>query len=187
MIEAKTPVAPNPPVIVAPGLVAFFRLAARREALLSEVNEWKGTPFRRDSAGDARKGVGADCVSFVEKSLVSVGAIQPITWPKYVCFGGGDAMLVLLLYTLRAIPGFKEIWKSEPGGPYPELLVGDIFVRSIVNPRTAIIDYHHLALFIGNNTLVHMRQRKGLSRANIYDARALKKLQAIFRVYEPEA
>lgn len=184
----STPVEPTPstpPTPTPPQLTPFFRLAPRREALIAEVNQWKGTPFRREAAGDARKGVGADCVSFVEQALVNVGAIRPINWPRYVCFGGGDAMLLLLLTTMRSLPGFVEIWKAQPGGPYPPLMAGDIFVRSIEHPKTKLVDYHHLALFMGDNTLIHMRQRKGLSKANIFDARALKKLQSIFRVHEP--
>lgn len=94
-------------------------------------------------------------------------------------------MLLLLLDTLKRLPGFVEVWKAQPGGPYPKLFPGDIFVRSIEHPKTKLVDYHHLALFVGDNTLVHMRQRKGLSKANIYDTRALKKLQSIFRIHEP--
>lgn len=179
MIEAKQNV-PDPDPEPGP-LVPFFRVPERRALLALEISEWNTTRFWRGAAGRARKGVGADCVSFVEKVMVNVGAMKPIVWPHYVTWGGGDAMMELMINALNSVPEFQCVWK--PGLSMPALLPGDIIVRNYPL-KSGSSDYHHLAIFLGDNTLVHMRTR-GLNEANIKDRYAIRQLQAIYRIYEP--
>lgn len=163
-------------------MTPFFLSNDRQQALFTEIDEWRGTRFWRAAGGRAKKGVGADCVSFVEKVLVNVGAIKPIDWPTYVVHDGGNAMLRLLNEKLDSIPEFTKVWKPEDVTDPAEItIVGDIWLRSVEIPEGET-DYHHLSIFVGGNTVVHMRER-GLSRANTRDRFAVKKLQAIYRVY----
>lgn len=184
MIEAKRQEPepdPEPPPKPPGPVVPFFRTPIREAHLRREISEWKTTRFWRGAAGRARKGVGADCVSFVEKTMVNMGAMKPIVWPRYITWGAGDVMMELLLKTLDAIPEFRRAW--SPGQEMPPLMVGDVIVRN-VPLKDGSNDYHHLAIFLGDNTLVHMR-RRGLNYANIKDRHAIKLLQAIYRIYEP--
>lgn len=160
----------------------YFLDPDRQAKLLAELDGWTGTRFWRGAGPKAKKGVGADCVSFVEKVLVNVGAIQPIKWPSYVVYGGGDEMAALMSKTMDAIPELVKVW--EPGtvvDPAAITIVGDLWFRSVdVRDET---DYHHLAIYLGDNTLIQMRER-GIARANIQDRYAIRRLQAIYRVYE---
>lgn len=163
-------------------MIPYFGSAERQLELLLEIESWEGTRFWRGAGEQAKKGVGADCVSFAEKVLINVGAIQPIKWPKYVIYGGGDDMADLMTKTLDSIPELVKVW--EPGtvvDPIAITVVGDVWFRS-VDVRDQV-DYHHLAIFTGDNTLVQMRER-GLARANVHDRYAIKRLQAIYRAYE---
>lgn len=152
----------------------FF--ATRQQALLAEIAGWEGTRFWPGCGAKAKKGVGADCVSFVERVLVNTGAIQPVDWPRYVAVGGGERSLVLIVRTIDQIPNVRKIWK--PGAEWPELLPGDFLLRSYGD------DHYHLALYGGDQTLWNMRVRRGVCRANLHDKFALKKVRAIYRVYE---
>jgi hypothetical protein len=167
-----------PPVYDRP----FFNSIERQRELIREARSWNATPYRPQSGGLAKKNVQADCVSYVEGVLVNVGAIRRVKWPQYVAHGGGYAMLLLLMESIKAVPGMIQIWSGDVGGPYPPLMVGDIFVRS-VKLRRHQFDFHHLAIFIGDNTLLNMRESRGLQEANIFDRRSLRQLQGIFRVY----
>ena len=181
----------------------FFNSPERIAALIQEIGEWHGTKFWAGAGRKAKKGVGADCVSFVEKVLVNIGAIKPIEWPPYVIMGAGTSMLDLMLSTLETLPEFRRIWTPpQPGAEStdPDLNVaislahlelttgdglkpGDVIARTI-ELRGGDFDYHHLAIFIGDNTLMHMRQERGLSEANIYDRHAVKQLRAVYRIYD---
>lgn len=151
----------------------FFQPLYRQVILSDVIQLWHGTRFVR-GCGRARKGVSADCVSFVEAVLVECEAIRPIEWPNYVNHGGGAQMFDLLIQTIEQIPNMRRV---EFHVELPELLPGDLFVRSFKG------DYHHLAIFGGDKTLWHMRPN-GLSTANIFDRMAVKDLRAIYRVYE---
>ena len=160
---------------------AFFDSPERVAALRAELESWKGTRFWREAGANAKKGVGADCVSFVEKVLENLGAIQPINWPKYVVFGGGDAMASLMTQTLDSIPELVKVWPDAVADPIVITIPGDIWFRTVeIKDET---DFHHLAIYVGDNTLVQMRER-GVATANVHDRFAIKKLQAIYRAYE---
>lgn len=151
----------------------------REQLLLAELREWKGTRFWARAGARAEKGIGADCVSFVERVLVNTGAIQPIRWPEYVISGGGERMRELVFQVMNVIPEMQTVWKSE--GEFElrsRVMPGDILFRSIRN------DHHHLAIYAGNNTLWHCVRRGGVGTANLHDAFAIQDLQAIYRVYE---
>jgi hypothetical protein len=164
-------------------MTPFFLSNDRQAQLFEEIDGWRETRFWRGAGRKAKKGVGADCVSFVEKVLVNLGAIKPIEWPDYVVYGGGEAMLSLLVKHLDSIPEFTKVWKPDDVADPAEItIVGDIWLRS-VRVAESETDYHHLSIFVGGNTVVHMRER-GLSRANTRDRFAVKQLQAIYRVYE---
>jgi hypothetical protein len=163
---------------------AFFESPERQAALLAELESWKGTRFWREAGAKAKKGVGADCVSFVEKVLVAVGAIQPIEWPDYVVFDGGAEMATLMEQTLDAIPELVKVWPQGVADPIEITIPGDIWFRT-VEIRGGESDFHHLAIYRGDNTLVQMRER-GVTTANVHDRFAIRKLQAIYRAYEPE-
>lgn len=157
----------------------------RIAALLDEIDGWRGTRYWRQAGAQAAKGVGADCVSFVEKVLVNTGAIKAINWPPYVVFGGGQAMLDLIIKSMDAIPELVKVWKAEDVADPREITIpGDIWVRTVnIDFGGEQTDYHHLSIYVGDNTLIHMRER-GLVRGNIHDRFALRKLQAIYRAYE---
>jgi len=162
----------------------FFGGAERREALIAELRSWTGTRFRRESGGRAKKGVYADCVSFVEAVLVNLGAIHPVAWPPYLNCGGGAAMRELLLKTMDDIPEMGRIWWRECGTPYRELaaqnklIPGDVFFRSIGD------DCHHLGIYGGDLTLWNCRARQGVGTASVMDTYGLQDLQVIYRVFE---
>lgn len=158
--------------------VPFFHSTERQKCLLLEISEWKGTRFWAACGERAKKGVGADCVTFVERVLVNLGAIQPVEWPKYVSAGGGAEMRELLIQAIGGVPEIEAIWRPSDGGQ-PILEIGDFILRSIGN------DYHHLAIYAGNKTFWHMRDRRGLCTANLYDRHATRDLHRVYRVYEP--
>ncbi len=157
-------------------MIPYFASDSRQFCLTIEVEQWRGTLFMRSSGGRARKGVASDCVAFVERVLVNVGAIKPIKWPRYVTFGGGETMGALLRSTIEAIPNVRTVW--EVGQPQIEMMPGDILYRSVES------DYHHLAIFLGDNAIAHMLAKRGMAFGNIQDPIINKNLKAIYRVYE---
>lgn len=159
--------------------VPFFRNPHHVQALLEEIESWHGTRFWAQAGARAKKGIGADCVSWAEKVMVNIHALKPIEWPEYVVTGGGEIMLGLLLNSMDQVPELGRVY-TFGDSQYPPLIVGDIFVRSVEARED---EHHHVAIYEGHNTLRHMR-RRGLSRANIFDTYSLRKVQAIFRVYE---
>lgn len=157
----------------------FFQGAERQAALRREIGEWRGTRFWGGCGSRAKKGVGADCVSFAEKVLVNVGAIERIEWPRYAVAGGGPDSLKKILEAMGTVRNMGELWLQ--GLAWPELLPGDVFLRSFKD------DYHHLAIFGGGKTLWHFWPKQGLREANICDRQATKHVQAIYRVYDRAA
>jgi hypothetical protein len=153
----------------------FFAYPYKHRALREELESWKGTRFWPACGSRAKKGVGADCVSFAERVLVNLGAIQPIKWPPYVIAGGGLKMFDTLVDAIATVPNIQRVWIS---GELPLLLPGDIFLRSVGD------DYHHLAIYAGDKTLWHCRPKRGVCTANVDDTHARKDLKAIYRVYE---
>lgn len=167
----------------------WFNSPERIEALHNEIGQWHGTKFWAGAGRKAKKGVGADCVSFVEKVLVNTGAIKPIEWPPYTVMGAGSSMLDLTMATMAKLPEFRLIW-TPPAVETSDLskvdlMPGDVILRT-VEIKGGEFDYHHLAIFVGDNTLMHMRQERGLSEANIHDRHAVKQLRAVYRVYDIE-
>ena len=155
----------------------FFATQERRLSLLREISEWEGTRFWPGCGARARKGVGADCVTFVERVLVNLRAIQPIEWPPYVVVGAGAGMRELIVQTVGRIPEVETLWRPSDSGR-PILEPGDFILRSVGN------DHHHLAIFVGNQTFRSMRPR-GLSSSNRFDRHATRDLHRVYRVYEP--
>jgi hypothetical protein len=153
----------------------FFEAECRQIELRNELALWKGTRFWRHAAGQAKRGVGADCVSFVAGVMINVRAMGPIDWPTYVTFGGGHEMLERLVDTLGCIPGLWPVW--ERIGDKPELMAGDILLRSIGN------DFHHLAVYAGDNTVWHIL-RHGVCTANAQDPFINNHLHSIWRFLE---
>jgi hypothetical protein len=154
----------------------FFGSHERRAALLANLKAWKGTPFWGGCGHKAKCGIGADCVSFVESVLVELTAIEPILWPKYVVQGGGLTMFELIVESIEKIPNVRPIWM--PGQELPIMLEGDFFLRSLG------VDFHHMGIFAGSNTVWHSRPGKGVCTANWHDRFALKDLKRIYRTYE---
>ncbi len=158
----------------------FFAAPETQEALRSELRSWQGTRFWSKSAGKAKKGVGADCVSFVEAVLVNMGAIKPIEWPQYLIRGGGPAMRDLMLQVLDDIPEIGRIWWPETGVNWQtvELLPGDVLVRSVRD------DAHHMAIYQGDKTVWHALARYGVCTNSVSDTYAIQDMQAIYRVFK---
>lgn len=161
----------------------FFGTEERQRALLAELESWKGTRFWPRAGGRAKKGVGADCVSFVQNVLVNTGAIQAIGWPKYVISNGGWEMFDLLTETLAAIPTMEIVWRSFPDGEHnaarPELIPGDVFLVSQGANR------HHLGIFGGDQTLWHCTwELRGVGTGNIHDPLVKDHTKAIYRVMD---
>lgn len=148
----------------------FFEQPENAKKFRIELLSWVGTRFFRNAA-PAKKGVRADCVSFVEALLVNVGAIKPIKWPAYVTHSGGEAMLELLLKRLRSMPQFAELPLNAT------MIIGDVLVYS--SGRA----HHHLAFFYGDNTIWHATEDGGgVCSGNVNDPVLSKRLVAIFRV-----
>lgn len=149
-----------------------------REALHSELKLWKGTRFM---AGKGERGIAADCVHFVVSVLVNIGAWSRVYWPRYTCAGGGKEMGDLLHVQLLVAPQCKQIWIAG-GAIMPELMEGDVCEFS------AGERHHHVALFIGKNTVRHCVAKYGVCDANLNDPMLATKLRSVFRFsYEPAA
>lgn len=164
----------------------FFGTAERQAALLQEIGSWSATRFWGGCGDRARKGVGADCVSFAERVLVNLGAIRPVTWPRYVFSGGGEVALEKMAGTLAKIPNMRRVWEeprtdSHEGFVVSALVPGDVFLRGFKG------DYYHLALFGGGKALWHFWPENGLREASICDRQATRHVKVIYRVYEPAA
>lgn len=158
----------------------FFSTPERQQVLTSELRSWHGTRFKRESGGRAKKGIFADCVSFIEAVLFNVGAISRVQWPPYLNCGGGAAMRELMLSTMDAIPEMGRVWWPGTGIDWQsvELVPGDVFVRSAGD------DSHHMAIYGGDLTLWHCMARCGVGTASVRDTFAIQDLQVIYRVYE---
>lgn len=156
----------------------YFQNGEAQSRLLAELESWKGTRFWPRAGSRAKRGVGADCVSFVERVLVSCGAIAPIAWPKYVISNGGLEMFDLLVETLAGIRNLEIIWRWHNAGR-PELIAGDFFLVSY-GPNQ-----HHLAMYAGDQTLWHCtHELRGVGTGNINDPLVKEHTKAIYRVYE---
>jgi hypothetical protein len=158
----------------------YFARAENSLALSAELLSWKDTRFWPRSGGRARKGVGADCVSFVEAVLVNVGAITPVKWPVYVIRGGGIDMRNLAINVLDSISEMGKIWWLETQTDWQKvsLLAGDVLVRSVKN------DSHHMAIYAGDKTLWHAQPAFGVTTGSVGDTFAIQDMQAIYRVYD---
>lgn len=147
----------------------FFESPSRQAALFAELKTWQGTRYFHRAA-PAIKGVRADCVSFVERVMVNLGAFKPIHWPSYVTQYGGEPMLDLLLKTLGTIPELERLDKSA------ELKPGDLVVCSSGKAM------HHLAIYAGLNTLWHSLEKQGVCQGNVRDPLFANHHVATFRV-----
>ena len=151
----------------------FFDSAARQNALKAELLGWRDTRFKRGAGRAAKKGICADCVSFVEAVLVAVKAIQPIAWPKYVVSSAGPQMKALILAQLALIPELDQI-PITPAAKFPPLRTGDVML--CLSER----GMPHLAIYAGDNNLWHCTERMGVAPVNVHPA--LKFVLALYRV-----
>lgn len=162
----------------------FFSTEERRAALIAEIESWRGTRYVRSVGVNAKKGVAADCVSFVAGVMVNTGAIKQFVWPNYVTFGAGKVMLDLLKASLAQIPGLQMIWSSEDGTPVGQydhgndLMPGDVIVRTVKG------DQHHIGIFVGDKTVWNMMKRGGLITANVEDPMVSNHIESIWRAME---
>lgn len=149
----------------------FFARPENQAALTKELGTWAGTRFAPGIGGNAQKGVGADCVSFVERVLVNVGAIKAVEWPAYVTKGGGESMLALLLQRVGAVPELVKIddWLSRG------LMPGDVLLGSTGRAM------HHVSIFAGSNVVWHAIKDHGVCTGNIFDPIIAKHTVAVFR------
>lgn len=153
----------------------YFDDELKFATLKKVIESWKGTKYSH--TGICRKGVGTDCVRFVEAVLVETGAIQPITWPKYVTRNGGPAMLDLLLETLENVPGLECTWEAGDDG-IPEPHRGALLVISTGRA-------HHHTSIVGNPPQV-WHCLESVAEANYFDSSIRHNLYAIYeaRSYE---
>ena len=155
----------------------FWSTPARAAALRNAITPWLGTPFMESCGAKARPGVQADCC-WVAKPLQQLGAVGAVPWPaRYVSRGGGLAMLDILIGVLDGVERLLCLWTRGACSPAPaDLLPGDVLVFS------AGTRLHHLALYLGDNTIVH--SWNGLiGLGNAHDQRE-KLLWALYRPIE---
>lgn len=148
---------------------------ARWDALRAELLRWIGTRFWSGMGAQARPGVGADCVSFIAGAYQSAGIISPVCWPPYVTHGGGEAMLERMLGVLSGLPELRRVWFRPDGGPVPALEPGDILV---ISSGKAL---HHLAAYIGDNSIVHCLDNFGVCRGSVQESVIARHLWALYR------
>jgi cell wall-associated NlpC family hydrolase len=161
----------------------FFEQPGNVERLLEELKTWRGTPFIEYCG---KRGVGADCVRFVESVLVNLGAIPQVRWPRYVCRSGGPEMLQVFVDHMNAVPGLIPVWDS--GGltmlrfrhlddsERASIMIGDLLLCS--NGKTG----HHMAIMARPPTLWHSLIRRGVVEGNIADPIIDKHVFAIYRL-----
>jgi len=157
-------------------MISYFADDGNWARLLKEVEGWRGTPFWEAIGARARKGVAADCVSYVGACMIGAGAIGGIPWPaSYVTHGGGEAMLRTLLLAMDGIEGLPEIWHRLDTVPRPPVERGDILV---VSSGKAL---HHLAIYMGGNRVTHCLAKYGVTEGNLFDPLIAKHMVAIYR------
>lgn len=147
-------------------MTSFFDSDENFERLLIELEGWRGTPFLN---GMGRKGIGADCVRFVEAVLVNLGAIDPVTFPPYVCRGGGREMLKIFVGVLDACPKMYRLWN-----PRPLIIRGDVL---LISSGKAL---HHLGIVAKPPTVWHCL--RSVCEANLRDPKLEHNLYAVYRV-----
>lgn len=140
------------------------------DALVIELKSWQGTPFVECKAV---KGGGADCIQFIERSLFAVGAIGPVTFPKYVTRGGGAEMLRVLIERMSAVPRLQCVWSRPHGLPKPEIKRGDVL---IISTGTAL---HHAVIVAEPPVIWH--NLTGVAEGNLFDPIVQKHTFAIYR------
>lgn len=142
----------------------YFDTETKQKALLAELESWRGTRFWEQTAGRAKKGVAADCVSFCERVYVALGAMDPFQWPRYVTHHGGPAMFELVVASVAKVPGLTVVWTPAAMVQASGILMpGDLVVASSGKAL------HHLAIYAGDNTLWHCVAGEGVSQGNIHD------------------
>lgn len=139
-----------------------------------EASRWIGTPFLSGVGANAKPGAGADCVSFVERVLVNIGAIEPVIWPRYVTHGGGWEMFSRLLESLESVKALRCVW-CKGSAEAPEPLPGDVLVGTTGRAL------HHLAICMEGRKLVHCLETGGVQEGSLGDAVVQRTLCAIYR------
>lgn len=155
----------------------YFDSEANWQYLVAEVESWKGTPFWEAIGAASRKGVAADCVSFVELAFANIGAITPIKWPeRYVTFGGGKEMLEKFLTVMDEINGLDIVWTAAQSNR-PAIKRGDLILCS------SGLALHHLAIYMGDNIVIHcLNNGRGVQEGNIHDPVIAKNILRVYRV-----
>lgn len=145
----------------------FFDNPESRTALLDELRSWAGTPF---APRQAVKGGGVDCVHFVERALVNVGAMAAITWPNYVIHGGGAEMLAAFEKFMAGIPEFDNRGRNA------DLRTGDVLLCSTGRA------YHHLGIVGVLPTVWHSLPSCGVCEGNVGEKLVREHLRSAYRV-----
>lgn len=160
-------------------MTPFFRTPERIAALQAEAAEWRNTPFLDGVGHRAKKGTACDCVSWIAAALQRVGAIGAVPWPRrYVSMHGGPEMLEILLSVLTHTERLQSIWStSSSPSMRPFLLPGDLLCGTTGRAR------HHLALYIGDNRIVHC-WGGGVTEGNVHDTMLATHLHSIWRAHE---
>jgi cell wall-associated NlpC family hydrolase len=104
----------------------------KREDIVSEAHEWIGTPFH---ANQMVKGLGADCIGTVAGISIANGAILPDMPRSYPMRPNG---------TLK--PYLDKHFDLVSGDPQP----ADILLMAFGDSEP-----HHIALYIGNDEIIH--------------------------------
>lgn len=151
---------------------AFFETEERREALLAELERWRGTPF---VAHTALCGVGVDCVRFAGTVLERAGAIRPIVWPQYAIRGvGGGWRELIEVKLMEAAGGVDYVGR---GGEMP----GDVI---ILGGDTGIV---HAGLVGERGRWWHAVPRYGVRESRLDDRNVMKHWLASWRVMDGAA
>lgn len=150
----------------------FFDSDENWQRLVAEVKGWEGTPFFEAAGAWSKKGVAADCVSFVERAMANVGAISPVRWPeRYVTFGGGKEMLDKFLAIMDGIEELESVCY-----PIEDLKRGDLILCS------SGLALHHLAIYMGDNVVVHcLNNGRGVQEGNVTDTVIAKNILRVYR------
>lgn len=161
-------------ILSAEQIPSFYSTSERISILQREARSWLATPFFDGIGRRAKKGTACDCVSWVAAVLQATGGIGPVPWPEsYVSYTGGEDMLAILLGTLHRVPGLVKISAFQHVSVL-EFQAGDILVGSTGRAN------HHIALFIGDNTMLHCWRGK-VCEANIHDTVLTRHLHSIWR------
>lgn len=160
--------------------VPYFRDKESVARLKAAIAQWIGTPFFEAAGGNARPGIGADCVSFADRVMSGIGATTPARWPKrYATHGGGRDMLSMLVGVIAGIPELEPVWQKGTDKQPLEAVIrpGDVVLCSTG------FSLHHLAVYAGDNVLVHCLAHSGVAEGNLFDPIIYRNIRTLYRAF----